>query len=79
MSDDRRLRARVARMRQPDGKTRPLFKLAHFLVAIKDAMQNWRDNAQASLPGFRDRIVSLKLAQGEGGLNLAMDAAKIAS
>jgi predicted acylesterase/phospholipase RssA len=56
---------------------RPIESLFGFFVAIKDAMQNWRDNAQASLPGFRDRIVSLKLAPGEGGLNLAMDAAKI--
>jgi predicted acylesterase/phospholipase RssA len=56
---------------------RPIDSLFGFFVAIKDAMQNWRDNAQASLPGFRDRIVSLKLARGEGGLNLAMDAAKI--
>jgi predicted acylesterase/phospholipase RssA len=43
-----------------------------FLVAIKDAMQNWRDNAQAELPGFRDRIAHVKLAKGEGGLNLRM-------
>lgn len=48
-----------------------------FLVAIKDAMQNWRDNAQSRLPGFRERIVHIKLAQGEGGLNLAMKPAKI--
>lgn len=48
-----------------------------FLTAIKDAMQNWRDNAQAQLPGFRDRVIAIKLAQGEGGLNLTMDAQKI--
>ena len=48
-----------------------------FFIAIKDAMQNWRDNAQARLPGFRDRIATIKLAAGEGGLNLAMDADKI--
>jgi hypothetical protein len=48
-----------------------------FLVAIKDAMQNWRDNAQSRLPGFRERIVHIKLAQGEGGLNLAMKPEKI--
>jgi predicted acylesterase/phospholipase RssA len=48
-----------------------------FLVAIKDAAQNWRDNAQARLPGFRERIVHIKLAKGEGGLNLAMKPEKI--
>jgi hypothetical protein len=52
-------------------------RLAGFMIAIKDAMQNWRDNAQARLPGFRDRIIHIKLARGEGGLNLAMDADKI--
>jgi hypothetical protein len=51
--------------------------LVSFLVAIKDAMQNWRDNAQARLPGFRDRVVNVELAANEGGLNLAMSAAKI--
>ena len=45
-----------------------------FFTAIKDALQNWRDNAQSQLPGFRDRIAHIKLARGEGGLNLAMDA-----
>jgi hypothetical protein len=51
--------------------------LVSFGVAIKDAAQNWRDNAQAQLPGYRDRIVHLKLAKGEGGLNLTMDGGKI--
>ena len=51
--------------------------LPGFLAAIKDATQNWRDNAQAELPGFRDRVVDVRLATGEGGLNLTMNAAKI--
>jgi hypothetical protein len=51
--------------------------MGSFLVAIKDAMQNWRDNAQARLPGFRDRVVNLELAANEGGLNLAMTSQKI--
>jgi hypothetical protein len=53
--------------------------LPDFLVAIKDAMQNWRDNAQARLPGFRDRVIHIHMGRGEGGLNLAMDEEKIAS
>jgi predicted acylesterase/phospholipase RssA len=48
-----------------------------FFVSIKDAMENWRDNAQARLPGFRDRIIHIKLAKNEGGLNLAMDEEKV--
>jgi predicted acylesterase/phospholipase RssA len=48
-----------------------------FAVAIKDAMENWRDNTQGRLPGFRERIIDIKLGRGEGGLNLAMDEQKI--
>ena len=48
-----------------------------FFLAIKDAAQNWRDNAQARMPGFRERVIHIKLASGEGGLNLAMEQKKI--
>lgn len=48
-----------------------------FAIAIKDAMQNWRDNSQARMPGFRERVIHIKLASGEGGLNLAMDEQKV--
>jgi predicted acylesterase/phospholipase RssA len=51
--------------------------LFNFGVSIKDAMENWRDNTQGRLPGFRERIIDIKLAHGEGGLNLAMDEQKI--
>jgi predicted acylesterase/phospholipase RssA len=51
--------------------------LRSFVAALKDAGQNWRDNAQASLPGFRDRVVHIKLTEDEGGLNLDMDPAVI--
>ncbi len=47
-------------------------KLAGFARAIFDAMQNWQDNAQAKMPGFRDRIAHIGLAAGEGGLNIDM-------
>jgi predicted acylesterase/phospholipase RssA len=43
-----------------------------FFGAIVNTMQNWRDNLQASAPGFRDRVVSVSLCPDEGGLNLAM-------
>jgi len=44
-----------------------------FLSAIFGTMQNWNDNVQAKLPGFRDRIVTVALRPDEGGLNLDMD------
>lgn len=51
--------------------------LADFFTALKDAAQNWRDNAQARLPGFRERTVHIKLDKDEGGLNLTMPGPRI--
>jgi len=49
-----------------------------FGAAILDTMQYWADDAQADMPGFRDRIVELHLHPEEGGMNLNMDADTIA-
>jgi hypothetical protein len=35
-------------------------------------MENWRDNMQAELPGFRDRICEIRLDEDQGGMNLTM-------
>lgn len=43
-----------------------------FLTAVANAMQNWNDNTQSVLPGYRDRIVTVFLDADEGGLNLDM-------
>jgi hypothetical protein len=43
-----------------------------FAGAIKSTMQNWLDNQQSRLPGFRDRIVHINFDGDEGGLNLKM-------
>lgn len=48
--------------------------LLSFIGAIIDSMQNWVDNTQSRMPGYRDRIVHVELAQDEGGLNLNMPA-----
>jgi hypothetical protein len=61
----------------PRAPFRDIQGLFGFATAVKDAMQNWRDNAQAAIPGFRERIVHVKLARGEGGLNLSMDEDKV--
>jgi hypothetical protein len=44
-----------------------------FLGAILNVMQNWRDNLQMLIPGYRDRIVHISHTDREGGLNLKMD------
>lgn len=56
---------------------REIASLGQFFAAIKDAMQNWRDNTQAEQPGFRDRMVHIRLGEGEGGLTLTMDRDKV--
>jgi hypothetical protein len=43
-----------------------------FGAAILDTMQNWMDNAQTRVPGYRDRVVLVKHTKDEGGMNLDM-------
>jgi hypothetical protein len=50
-----------------------------FLRRIVDTMQNWRDNIQLKVPGFRDRIAQVHLRDVEGGLNLTMPREVIAA
>jgi predicted acylesterase/phospholipase RssA len=57
--------------------TRGVSGVISFLAAIRDAMQNWVDNAQLKAPGYRDRVVHVSLAGSEGGLNLDMPSATI--
>ena len=52
-------------------------QLFGFLGAIMNAMQNWADNTQARLPGYRDRIATVSLTKDEGGLNLNMPKPRI--
>lgn len=44
-----------------------------FMGAIFDTMQNWADNEQIHIPGYRDRIATVLHTKKEGGLNLNMD------
>ena len=43
-----------------------------FAAGLLDTMQYWADNAQSTLPGYRDRIVEVRLRPDEGGMNLQM-------
>lgn len=47
--------------------------LPAFAWQMFQTAQNYRDTSQAGLPGYRERIAQVRLAHGEGGLNLAMD------
>jgi predicted acylesterase/phospholipase RssA len=44
-----------------------------FGKAIIGTMQNWRDSMQTILPGYRERVVHIRLNKEEGGLHLSMD------
>lgn len=46
--------------------------LAGFGGLIVHAMQNWVDNTQLGVPGYRDRVAHVLLTGDEGGLNLNM-------
>jgi hypothetical protein len=49
-------------------------QLGNLFRAIFDTTQNWRDNIQLTVPGYRDRVVHVKVdGRAEGGLNLRMD------
>jgi predicted acylesterase/phospholipase RssA len=43
-----------------------------FLKAVLDTALNWADTELMAMPGYRDRIVHVKLASDEGGFNLNM-------
>jgi predicted acylesterase/phospholipase RssA len=49
-----------------------------FAAQIIDTMQNWRDNLQAELPSYRDRVCDVRFSPGEGGLNLKMKPPEVA-
>lgn len=51
--------------------------LPDFLMALVNAAKDWQDRLQSTLPGYRERIVSVYLTDKEGGLNLNMPADRI--
>jgi len=56
----------------------PISGVPGFLGAIFDTAQNYRDNTQARMPSYRERVVHVRLQENEGGLNLKMDSDTIA-
>ncbi|HKI02880.1 MAG TPA: SuhR protein [Thermoanaerobaculia bacterium] len=55
----------------------PIPNALGFLATIITTMQNWVDNTQMRLPGYRDRVVHVHLDKEEGGLNLKMPTDRI--
>lgn len=53
--------------------------MLQYAAGMIDAARNWSENRQMTVPGYRDRIVHIRLDDGkEGGLNLDMDPAVVA-
>ena len=50
---------------------------AQLLGEVLNAMQNWSDNSMTKALGMRDRICTIRLGKGEGGMNLDMAKATI--
>ncbi len=48
-----------------------------FFGELLNTMQNWSDNSISKALGVRDRICTIRLGQGEGGMNLDMTAETI--
>jgi hypothetical protein len=46
--------------------------LMGFVHGIADTMQNWTDNTQLRVPGYRDRVAHIHHTKEEGGMNLNM-------
>lgn len=64
------------------GRSRPAVTIdstPQFLSAVFDTMQNWTDNSLSRAPGQRDRICTVRLGVGEGGMNLDMPPDAISS
>ena len=54
-------------------------KLAGFIGALINTVYNWADNAQARVPGYRDRVVQIFQTDEEGGMNLNMPSSTVMS
>jgi hypothetical protein len=58
---------------------KPVRTVTSLLGAMFDAAMSYRDVLQSHMPGFRERIVEVRLTADEGGLNLDMDPERIAA
>lgn len=68
----RRISLHGPRKRQPSLRRMPDGLFRQYLGSLLGAAKDWQDNLLSIMPGQFDRIVTIKLARGEGGLNLVM-------
>ena len=65
----------VSQGKQP--RIHSMTSVPQFVSALLDAMQNWSDTMQVTMPGFRNRITEVRTNKTEGGMNLKMKACTI--
>jgi Patatin-like phospholipase len=75
LCNNRGLKTYIPEMPEKPG----LGSIVRFLGFIVGTMQNWRDQVQLGMPGYRDRIVHVSHTKDEGGMNLNMDASVIST
>lgn len=63
---------RVNDFESPANDVAPEARIIKFLEALFDTARNWTDSEQMLVPGYRERIVHVRLDENEGGLNLDM-------
>lgn len=56
----------------PFPRSHELKSVVGFVTSMVRTMQNWADTTQITLPGFRDRVVEVRVDSTQGGLNLQM-------
>ncbi|UQA60621.1 patatin-like phospholipase family protein [Polyangium aurulentum] len=52
---------------------REIGDMRDFLLSVFELAQSFRDDSQAALPGYRERVAHVYLGEEEGGLNLDMN------
>ena len=57
----------------------PFAGMFGFLSRLVNSAKDWQDNLQARLPGYRERIAHIALKSDQGGLNLGMNTATVAT
>lgn len=67
----------AARFNKFEGENNEKPSVAGFFFALFDTARNWGDTELLALPGYKERVVHVKLASDEGGMNLKMDPERI--
>jgi len=61
----------------PPPLVKPIEGVFGLVGSLIGTLMGWRDQVQADLPGYRERVATVGLKSAEGGLNLAMPPATI--